>query len=452
MILRTSRLSRRQLLRSTAAGAALAPFLPVLDARAAAPKRIVFLYSSNGTTRELWLPKMVGTELQLSTILAPLERHKADLLVIDGLAYSCAEKVKGGHEGGITSALTGATPTFIDGKHIRSTGISVDQQIANRVGAGLKFKSIECGIQVDTYEAEVCAPYYTGPLQPIIPQNEPAKVFARLFGDVMLPGATTDPTAARRLRQRQSVIDFVRADLNALRGKLAAEEQKKVDRHLQVVREIELSLSTGAGAAASASCKKPAAPTVPATGNDNIPRIGDVQTDLLLAALTCDLTRVGSIQYGRGGANHRFTWLGEDFKQNPAYKEGVDTTTGIHSFAHAENNPATRPLLAQHHRWFALRVAELVDKLKAIPEGAGTMADNTLVVWWNEMGTGSHSLRNTPWVLVGNAQKYFKTGRVVSFPGKPHNPLLVSLCQAMGLDITTFGAPELNSGPLVGLT
>ncbi len=446
--MRISNLTRRQLLGSTAGGMVLAPFVPLLSAGAAGdkpPLRLIMMYSSNGTVREAWLPTVTNGQLQLPAILAPLEKHKGDLVVIDGIKHAAGEKAQGGHAGGITSCLTGSVGKFV-GSVIRAPSISVDQHIANTVSNNLKFKVVNPGVIVDTFDAEVCAFSYTGPMQYVFPENDPLKLYGRVFANTQLPsGGVAGPTNDRAKLARQSVIDYVRADLTALKPKLGMDDQQKIDRHLQIIREVEQGISTGAGAAASVDCKKPGVPSTSIT-NDSIPKIGELQMDLLVTAMACDLSRVGTLAWGRAGCNHRFTWLGKQFD----LPGGVQ---GIHAAAHEEFNPTMRSLLTQMHTWYAGRVAALVDRLKATPEGNGTMMDNTLVVWFNEIGVGSsHSLSNVPWVLIGNAQKQLKTGRLLSVPGKPNNALLVSLCNLMGLvTVNTFGDPQFGSGPLPGL-
>jgi len=95
-----------------------------------------------------------------------------------------------------------------------------------------------------------------------------------------------------------------------------------------------------------------------------------------------------------------------------------------------------------------------LDQLKSVPEGAGTMLDNTVVFWSNELSDGViHDRRTMPYLLAGSCGGAFKTGRLVEYQGAKHNDLLVSLCNAMGLDdVTTFGNPAYCSGPLSGLT
>lgn len=442
-------LNRRSLLRATGAGAALLPFVPLLDRDAKAQsgvKRLIIFFSSNGTVYEKWLPTMSNGSLVMSDILRPLEPYKSTALVIDGLGYNSPNW--GGHEVGVV--LTGAKAQRADGNNNLATGISIDQAVANAIGSTTRFKSLECGVQVDPIENTFCSLSYTGSLQPIRAQNSPAQIFARAFSGLTPPSNASQSAALEQARlDGKSVIDFVVRDLGSLRPKLGAEEQRKVDAHLEAIRGVEKSLTTSA--AAGASCQLPAKPgALDYNANDNIPAVGRLQMDLLVMALACDLTRVGTIQYGRGGANHRFTWLGPDFQTTA--DESSDGTHGIHGLAHNEANVNARAKLVRIHTWYAGELAYFMSRLNAIPDGAGTLADSTLVIWCNELGNGTHSLKKTPWVLLGSARGALKAGRVLSFPGQPHTKLLVSVAQAMGLDLTSFGDAALGTGPLPGLT
>jgi hypothetical protein len=450
MTFRNSKLGRRELLKAAGASTALLPFVPILESRAQAeqpPKRFICFYSSNGIVREAWTPKMNGSELELSPILAPLEPYKSRLLAVDGLRYKVVEEkgAQGGHHGGFVTALTGrryVIPAGAGKDDGLADGISIDQHIANTISQGLKFRSLELGIQVDTFSVTLNALSYRGPLQPQSPENDPYKVFERVFGGSNpKAGAAPDPARAVRLRDRRSVLDFAVKDLARIRQRLGTREQLKLDAHLENLRAIESTLETGQGASAVAACE------VPNTGarldvfaNDNIPAVGRLQMDLLVMAMACDLTRVGTIQYGRAGANHRFTWLGGNLATD-ANISG-DGTSGIHGLAHNEGNAAARADLVQCHRWYAGEIAYLMGKLAAIPEGDGSMLDNTLIVSMNEMGTGNHGLSNTPWLIAGNAGGFFRTGRVIHAQDQPHNRLLVAFAQAMELPDSQFGDPD----------
>ena len=436
---------RRKLLKSTAAGAVLAPFIPVMQRSAhaaASPKRLIFVYSSNGTVREKWLPTMNGSELVLGDILKPLEAVKSELLVVDGLDYQGGWN---GHELGMI--LTGSKPKIAEKNQNWGTSVSLDQAFANATGADTRIKSIQAGVQVETYERWLSSISYSAPLQPMIPENSPLKSIDRVFANVM-PGADTSKLE-QRLIDQQSIIDFVHSDLMSLRPKLGADEQRKIDAHLQNITDMEKKLRSTVTAPV---CRVPARPTLDFNANDNIPAVGRVQMDLLVMAMACDLTRVGSVQYGRGGALHRHTWLGSEFNGDPDNGPS-DSTSGIHGLAHNEANPTSRAKLARCHAWYAGEVAYLHGKLKSIPDpsGNGTLADNTLIVWVNELSTGNHSHEGVPFVLLGSLGGRLRTAKVASFPGQSHGKLLVNVGQALGMPITTFGEPTYGNAPLPGL-
>ncbi len=457
-----SRWGRRHFLRKLGLGAAALPFVPILDAHAASsapPRRIVFFFSGNGTIRESWVPSMSAGQLTLSPILSPLERHKSKLLVVDGLCHKVIMEKgeRSGHSAGINTVLTGKKAKQIDPQYpLRSlaTGISLDQYLASRIGTETKLRSVECGIQVLPFSTDNAAISYSGPLEPMLAENSPYRVFDRLFRGFSEPSAAESADAAEALADRKRVLSSVSKQLEVVKSELPQSDRIKMEAHLDAVRAIEHSLTTGVGAAVAPSCTKPdlGAP-IDVWKNDDIPAVGKLQMDLLVMALACDLTRIGTIQFGRAGAGHRFNWLGPEFASDPALAV-TDQAKGFHALAHKESDPVSRAKLVKIHAWYASQLAYFLDKLSSIHEGGGTMLDNTLVVWINELGSGgNHTHDNTPWVLAGNVGKTFKTGRLVSFPGEPHNRMLLTLLHAMGVADTSFGDPDYcGAGPLTGMT
>ena len=454
-------MGRRRFLASIGLGAAAFPFIPPLDAYAdtgAPPKRLVLFFSANGTIRESWLPSMAGGKLALSPILAPLERHKSKILVVDGLAHNVIlEKgERSGHSAGMNTVLTGRKAKSIDPSHpLRSlaTGISIDQYLAQKLALETKLRTLECGIYVQPYSSDNMALSYLGALQPITPENSPYRLFDRVFKGVVEPSATPSAETFDRQADRKSVLDAVSKNLEMVRGRLPEDDRIKMEAHLDAMRGLEHSLTTGVSASAAHVCAPPqlGAP-LDVWKNDNIPAVARLQMDILVMALACDLTRIGTIQFGRAGAEHRFNWLGPSFATDPALAV-TDAAKGFHALAHKEAEPDSRAKLVKIHTWYAGELAYLLDKLAAIPEAGGTMLDNTLVVWLNELGTGgTHSHEQTPWVLAGNVGKFFRMGQLVSFPGQPHNRMLLTLLHAMGVADSTFGDPDYcASGPLTGV-
>jgi len=459
------RWGRRLFLRSLGLGASMLPFVPLLEAHAATsapPRRLVFFFSSNGTIRESWLPTMDSSGLVLSPILSPLEKLKSKLLVVDGLNHTVVME-KGeriGHSAGMNTALTGRKAKSIDPKDpLKSlaTGISVDQYLAQRIGKDTKLPSLECGVQAPLFTSDNVALSYLGPLRPIMPENSPYAIYDRIFRGFDpsgAPGSAQSAGAAERLLDRRSVLSSVSRDLDAVRRRLPQSDRIKMEAHLSAVDAIEHSLSTGVGSAVARSCKQPdLGVPLELWKNDNIPALAKLQMDLMVMALACDLTRIGTIQFGRAGAAHRFNWLGPEFASDPALAV-TDAAKGFHALAHKEADPTSRAKLVKINTWYAEQLAYFMGKLASVPEAGGSMLDNTLVVWFNELGTGgTHSHEQTPWVLAGNVGGRFKTGQLASFPNQPHNRMLLTLCHAMGVDDDVFGDPDYcGKGPLTGLT
>jgi len=176
--------------------------------------------------------------------------------------------------------------------------------------------------------------------------------------------------------------------------------------------------------------------------NDAFPAVGGIQLDLMAMALACDITRVASMQWSRSVSSTRFTWL--------------NVAQGHHDLSHRpDTDPGAVSDLTKINTWYAQQLAGLIDRLKATPDGAGgTMFDGTLVLWCNELAKGNtHGRVGAPYVLAGSAGGALRTGRFLRYDGQglPHNNLLVSILNAMGVPDTTFGKPDWCTGPLAGL-
>ncbi len=176
--------------------------------------------------------------------------------------------------------------------------------------------------------------------------------------------------------------------------------------------------------------------------NDSFPVVSRLQIDMMVMAMACDLTRVGSIMWNRSVGGARHTWV------DPAMDRGH------HDLSHdGDTLTDTVEKLTKINVWYAEQFAYLLKSLNDIPEGDGTMLDNTLIVWGNELADGwSHSQHPIPLVLAGRAGGALQTGRYLDFGDARHNGLLVSLCNIMGLsEVTSFGSLDDGSGPLAGL-
>ncbi|MGK3982193.1 DUF1552 domain-containing protein [Sorangium sp. So ce136] len=440
------RLDRRTFLRGAGGLAVALPFLDAMSGSASAvefPKRFVVFFTGLGTVKEAWLPTGTETAFELGEILAPLSPYRDKLLVIEGVDMESAYNGPGDpHQQGIGQALTGTElqegtlfPYACDPAALVGWGggISVDQLLAASLGQRTKLSSLELGVQVQ-YANVSSRISYLGPGQPVPPEDDPRAVFDRLFNDL-----SADPADLERRRAlRRRVLGSVMEDYGSLSRQLGGEDRQKLEHHLEAVSEIEKRLDAP-GLLGGACAVPELGERLDVYANDNFPAIGRLQMDLLAMALACDLTRIASIQWSATQAGKVFTWLGQS-----------DTH---HALSHSSpGHQAKQQQLVDIGRWQAEQLAYLLGKLDAVPEGAGTLLDNTIVLWCTDISAGqSHSRRDMPYVIAGRAGGALRTGRFLSYAGDPHNNLLVALCNAMGVDVSTFGNPAYCTGPLPGL-
>jgi hypothetical protein len=452
-------MKRRTLLRGLGG---LAIGLPLLDimrgspARAGGPeypKRFIVMYTPNGTIAKNFWPTNVNseTDFQLSPILAPLAAHKHDLLIVGGVdMLSAMAPNEGGsspgdaHQKGTGQCLTATAllpGNFIGGGGNSAGwagGISVDQEIANHIGHDTPYTSLELGVAVQG--ANVSGRIsYRGPGQPLPPENSPYVAYQRLFGNSL--GEPLD--VEQRVARRQSVLDVVADDYEQLRGRLGSEDREKLDNHLLSIDAIRDRLDKAVVKFEGTCQPLELGPPLDVNKTENMPVIGGLQMDLLAMAFACDITRVASLMWTNSTSSAVFSFI------DPAIKEGH------HALAHKGDEDTIK---VQHNTmintWYASQLASLIDRLKAIPEGDGTVFDNTVILWTNEQSRGNnHDRRDLPYVIAGSAGGFFKTGRYVEFPSDTaHNHLLVSLLNAMDIDASEFGNSIYGTGPLTGLT
>jgi hypothetical protein len=432
--------TRREFLRTLGIGAAALPFLGNLPSLAAAPaarkQRLIIIFSPNGIVPSTFWPDEVGENFTLKESLKPLEPFKDKTLILNGIYH----RVRGdgdNHMRGIGCLLTGVElfPGNIQGGSDTpagwSSGISIDQEIRKFLqknpATRTRFGSLEFGVMVperaDTW-TRMC---YSGPNKPIAPIDNPYQMFARLYG------------RAKDREALKSVLDDVSADLKRVHARVSMEDRRILEEHTTVVREMEQELQA---ASKDVGHAVPVLEPGVRRDNDQIPQISKQQIELIVNSFRADFTRVATLQYTNSVGQARFRWLGID--------------EGQHDLSHEPDNNATaQEKLTRINKWYCEQVAYLAKRLAETPEpgGKGSLLDNTLILWTNELGVGnSHTLDNIPFVLVGNGLN-FKMGRSLKYSQVAHNRLLLSLAHGFGHKITRFGNPDFcGDGPLANLT
>jgi hypothetical protein len=437
--------NRRRFLRDLGLGATALPFISGLSSLHAShasvdetPKRLIVMFSPNGTLPEEFWPDEYGSDipLQLKPILKPLEAFSDRMLILKGVH----NKIRGdgdNHMRGMSCLLTATEllPGNIQGGSDSPAGwaggISIDQEIKNHYqsqdATRTRFGSLEFGVAVPNRADPWTRMCYAGSNKPVAPIDDPGQMFQKLYG------------GAQDRKHLSSVLDHVRTDLRRVSNKLSPEDKRLLEEHMEMVRRLESDIAA-AEAQSDLSHPEPEIDPDIELVNDNTPEISRMQIDLLVNAMANDMARVASLQFMRSVGQARMRWL--------------DIQEGHHSLSHEpDGNEDAKDKLRRINYWFASELAYLAQRLAETPEPGGRggcMLDNTQIVWLNELGKGnSHTLSNIPFVLIGDGAG-LKMGRALDFHGTPHNRLWMALAQGLGhQDLTSFGTEKYSlDGPL----
>ena len=437
MIVTRKAISRRTVLRGI--GSAVA--LPLLDAMvpaltatantAANPvRRLGVVYHPNGVIYPNWLPKGVGSEFELSPVLAPLEPFRNSLLVLTGLSSQPAEAL--GDGGGDHSRATGS---YLTGVHVRKSdsvvenSVSMDQVAARALQNETQLSSLQLTMDDNSLVGSCDVGYscaysstlsWLTPTLPLMAENNPRVVFERLFG-------SSDSTDARvrrsRLRQDLSILDSVMARVRQLQQKLGAADNTKVNDYLESLRDVERRIQKAEEQSAIQG------PDVdrPAGVPDGFEPHVQLLYDLQLLAYQSDLTRVITFMYGREQTGRPYPQIG--------------IPEPHHSLTHHQNDPVKMVKCTTIQTYNVRLFATYLEKLRATPDGDGSLLDHMILLY----GSGiSNSDRHThgplPTLLLGGGAGTIKGGRHLVYPdGTPLTNLQLTLLNKMGIPAETLG-------------
>ncbi len=434
-------LDRRELLRG--AGAAIA--LPLLDSMIPAGRahaesrstdipRFVAVFAAHGWAETWWhdgrwnqQPQTEGRNVGLGYIHTPLEPFKSTVTLCAGLDATSSMPPpgsSGGDHARAAASLTGAPPKRTSGPDIYC-GISVDQAIAQKYGQQTLLPSIQLGIEDPGANTGVCGWGYScaysncvswaGPTKPLPHEVNPLAAFEQLFGD----GATPEERAARR-RADASVLDAVLDRVSDLKRTLPVSDQSRLNDYLENVREVERRAQLAAHQSVTGtSMEKPEAQ--PASIDQRIKLFWDLQH----VAFQADVTRVSSLLFARDESGTVYPESGIMTPNHPASHHGEDAKR--------------REEWATINRYHMQLLAYFLQKLKATPDGDGTLLDHTLLLWTSNMGNANqHSHVGVGQMLVGGACGRHKAKLNLVEKGHTSNFLLAVL-HMYGIELDRFG-------------
>jgi hypothetical protein len=436
MFITKKHLSRRTFLQGMGASVAL----PLLDsmvaaqtpvrATAAAPKtRFASFYVPHGATMDKWTPAGEGTGFAFTEILKPLEPFRDRINIVSGLAHPYVAGAGGAdvsaganHTRAAAVFLTGSVPVRGPQAHL---GVSADQVAAQHIGQDTPLPSLELSIEesVLSCEASFSCAYrnsisWKSPNQPLPMQNNPRLVFEKLFGD-----GSTDAERRGRRQDTRSLLDSVMGQLATLQKDLPPADRRRLDQYLEDVREIERRIQR-AEAAAREDVTLPDVPAgVPAAFADHLKLLMDLQ----VIAFQSNITRVSTLMFARELSSATFP---ETSIRDP-----------FHNLSHHSNDRGNMDRFAQLNTYHMTKFAYFVDKLKATPDGDGSLLDHSLVLYGSSLSDGNqHNFSPLPIVLAGGASGQLQGGRHLRFPKDTHmSNLLLAMLNKLGVRLDAFG-------------
>ena len=427
------RISRRAVLRGAGITMAL-PWLESLPAfadstsAAAFPKRFAVLFMGNGVNEDHWDAQGSGADMVLSKTLAPLEPLKHKINVIHGLFHERAI----GH--GIHPAQTGS---LLSGANIQKgaiikAGITVDQVLASRIGQDTAQSSIvlACEQPMTGYHETNYSLAYSSHISWQTPDSPvPNEVYPSLAWDNLFEN--------RGSLRNMSILDRVKGDAETLSLAISSSDKAKLDEYLTSVREVEKRVEGMRKSKDKAEdlAKQKNRPVFtmdrPANGlPEDLREHARLMCDIIAIAFQTDKTRVATLLLARD--------LGA------LYYPFLEVREGHHSASH-NNNSDDYERIARFHLG---QLAYLAARLDSMPEGNGTVLDNSCLMWLSNMWIGrKHDNTRLPLVLAGGLGGTLQTGRTLDYlqagdENRKMCSLYLSIMDRMGAKLERFGDAE----------
>jgi hypothetical protein len=436
-------INRRAFLRGAAGVAIGLPFLEGLPERSAwaqdkKPIFSLFMCGANGVVGDKFFPSATGVLGEAALAAAgdkatsKLARHANNLLFVRGINYPMNGPTDCGHAQGLCQALT-ARAAGGGGKSATSTGSSADVVIAERLTPGTDPLALYAGNKRNGYIVERLSFNAAGAGQVRAADDNPYTLYSKIVGLTSSSGGMTpagDAMASELVRSRKSVNDLVRGELSTLLGRseLSAEDRIRLDQHFSAIRDAE---ATMGGMADAAMCstegldisRLDALQSGLAFQTDGmIEEVARLHMSVVAVAFACNYNRTATLQWGDGTDQTKYdvpsnASLGWPF-HHISHRVQSDATSG--------NNPTAEQA---HAEIDAVRMETLAAGLDHF--AARGLQENSFVMWTNHVSDGpSHSFKNVPVIVWGNAGGYLKQAQYVDAAGAGNNKLLNTLISA----------------------
>jgi hypothetical protein len=431
VILTKKSLPRRTLLRGAGATFALPlldAMIPAMTARAATAARplprLGFVYMPMGSDITQWTPRSEGDLSELSPSLSSLAPVREYVTAITNLELKNA--YPGTHATSNAAFLSAAKAKWTESSDYY-LGTTVDQIAAKNIGQETRLPSLELSMDLVSMVGQCDNGFacvyqnnlsWSSPTTPLPSEAHPRVVFERLFGE---GGSVEDRRAA--LRERASLLDWIKEDIARLRNRLGPNDRTKVNDYLDTVREVERRIQKAEAETADNILPDLDRPVgVPAAYADH----ARLMFDLQVLAYQGDVTRVTVFQLARETSNRTYPEIGVSDPHHPLTHHGGDV----------EKIAKVAKINGFHVSLFAY----FLEKLNATPDGDGTLLDNVLLLYGSGMGNPNvHDHVNLPILVAGGAAGKMRGGRHIRYAEPtPLANLHLTLLDKVGVHLDSF--------------
>ena len=431
MFITKKHLSRRAFIRGGVGATIALPFLdamvpaqtPLARTAAAPAQRFGFIYVPHGSIMKDWTPAQEGAGFEFSPILKPLERFRDRLTVLTNLSNNG----ENGHSVSTAMWLSGTFPAKGSLIHLNTT---VDQMIAQHLGQGTTFPSIELATEDHSSHLGSCAGDFLcsymstiswrTPTQPLPMEINPRVVFERMFGG----DAATPQERRARLDRNNSLLDAIGESVADLQRGLGQRDRAKLTEYLDNVREIERRIQQAEKQRTETLLEVPATPIgVPESWEEHV----KLMFELMALAYQGNLTRVVSFMMARELSTLSYPQIG--------------VADGHHPVSHNNGVPEQVAKKAKIDSYHLALFAGFLERLRSTPDGDGNLLDHSMFVYGSGMSNGNlHSHDNLPILVAGGGAGRLKGDRHLKFKANtPLSNLMMAVLDKAGVPTEKFG-------------
>jgi len=433
MFISRKHLSRRTFLK----GAGVTLSLPLLDAMVPAltarqataanvTPRLGFVYVPHGAVMDRYTPDAVGRGFEFKEILKPLEPFRDDLSIVSGLGHAAAD-TSAVHSLSPTTWLSGVRPKPTQGVDAYA-GVTADQIAAEAIGQDTMLPSMELATEDHSGLIGACDRDYgciymntlswRNPTTPMPMEINPRKVFERMFGQ----GGSPEERVRRR-REDRSILDALSGQAAGLKIELGTDDGRRLDEYIETIREIERRLERAEAQLDSQDLDLPEAPPgIPFVYEDHV----NIMFDLLALAYQANVTRVFTFMLAREVSNRTYNQVG--------------VADGHHAISHHQNREEKMLKNVKIQTYHATLFSRVVEKLRATPEGDGSLLDNTVLLYGSNMSnSNAHNHYPLPNVVLGGGGR-LNHGQHISYEERtPMTNLLLTMLHKAGVGSESLG-------------